>query len=209
MHIAIVGTGSVGSALGQGWAKADHMVTFATRDPESTKVAAMMAPMPPTVTARRRREVAAHASTIVLAVPFAAVPEALAELGDLSGKVIVDCTNPIAPGLRSLVDPDSSGAQQIAALVPGAKVIKAFNTIGAESMDNPDYGGVAATMLVCGDDLMAKTAVCDLAEDLGFAAVDAGPLSAARHLEALALLWIHLATVQGMGRDIAFRLEQR
>ncbi|MEZ4517995.1 MAG: hypothetical protein R3C44_14640 [Chloroflexota bacterium] len=64
-------------------------------------------------------------------------------------------------------------------------------------------------MLVCGDDLLAKTAVLELAADLGFEPVDAGPLAAARHLEALALLWIHLAIVQGYGREIAFRLEQR
>ncbi|MEZ4517994.1 MAG: NAD(P)-binding domain-containing protein [Chloroflexota bacterium] len=137
MNIAIVGTGSVGSALGRGWSAKGHMVTFASRDPEGEKATTLREQMPATVSVRGTREATSTASTIVLAIPYGAVPETLSQMGDLSGKVIVDCTNPIAPGLRSLVDSETSGAQEIAALVPEAKVIKAFNTIGAESMDNP------------------------------------------------------------------------
>jgi predicted dinucleotide-binding enzyme len=87
--------------------------------------------------------------------------------------------------------------------------VKAFNTTGAENMAEPVYGEQRTTMFICGDDEMAKGAAAQLAEELGFEVVDAGGLSAARHLESLALLWIHLARVAGLGRDIAFRLLRR
>lgn len=209
MHIAIIGTGRVAAALGRGWASKGHMVTFGSRQPESEKVAAMMAEMPPSVSVRPLRVAAENSSILVLAVPYSAASDALSQLGDLAGKVLVDCTNPIAPGLRPLYDANSSGAQHIAALAPQATVVKAFNTIGAEGMANPVFNGRAATMLLCGDDLLAKAGVSQLAEELGFEPVDAGPLAAARHLEALALLWIHLASTTELGRDIAFRLERR
>ncbi len=114
-----------------------------------------------------------------------------------------------APGLRSMFDPSTSGAEQIAAWAPRAKVVKAFNTTGAENMAAPVYDGQASTMFICGDDEMAKAAAAQLAEELAFEVIDVGGLSAARHLENLALLWIHLARVSGLGRDIAFRLMRR
>ena len=176
MHIAIVGTGRVAQALGRGWANAGHMVTLISRDPDSSGVAALAESMPPTISVRGQRGAADHVSIVVLAVPFSAVPDILPLLGDLSDKVIIDCTNPIAPGLRSLVEPFSSGAQQIAALVPKANLVKAFNTIGAEGMAGFDFNGRPATMLYCGDDILAKEAVRQLAADLGFEPLDAGTL---------------------------------
>lgn len=209
MKIAIVGTGRVGAALGRVWAEKGHMVTFASREPEGERAAALLDGMPPNVSVRSLREAVAPASVVVLAVPYSAVAETIEAAGDLSGKILVDCTNPIAPGLRSLVDESTSGAEQIAQLAPRSNVIKAFNTTGAENMANPSYRGQPTTMFVCGDDLLAKTAVIQLSDELGFATVDAGPLPAARHLENLARFWIHLASVQGLGRQIAFTLEQR
>ena len=145
----------------------------------------------------------------VLAVPFTAVRERLELAGDVAGKLIIDCTNPIAPGLRPVFDNTTSGAEQIAGWAPRARVVKAFNTTGAENMADPLYNGQAATMFICGDDELGKGATAQLAEELGFEVVDAGALSAARHLENLALLWIHLARVTGLGRDVAFRLMRR
>ena len=190
MKIAIVGTGNVAAALGKGGAARGHVVTFASREPSSERVRALL-------------------DAAVLAVPFTAVRERLDMAGDIGGKVVIDCTNPIAPGLRPMFDSTTSGVEQIAAWVPRAKVVKAFNTTGAGNMTDPRYNGEAATMFVCGDDEMAKGAAAQLAEELGFEVVDAGGLSAARHLENLALLWIHLARVTGLGRDIAFRLMRR
>jgi predicted dinucleotide-binding enzyme len=209
MKIAIVGTGHVAAALGKGWATKGHTVTFASREPGSDKVQALLDAAGPNASAARVADAAARSSIIVLAVPFSAVEERLKLAGDLSGKVVIDCTNPIAPGLKPLFNAATSGVEQLAPLAPRAKWVKAFNTTGAENMAAPVYGQQPTTMFICGDDEMAKAAAAQLAEELGFEVVDAGGLSAARHLENLALLWIHLARVAGLGRDIAFRLVRR
>lgn len=209
MNIAIVGTGRVAGALGKGWAAKGHTITFASRNPGSDKVRALLAEAGTNASATRIDEAVKRSSIVVLAIPFSAVETTLARAGDWEGKVLVDCTNPIAPGLRPLFDSSTSGAEQIAAWAAKAKVVKAFNTTGAENMANPAYQGQPTMMPICGDDALAKAAVHQLAEELGFEPVDAGGLSAARHLENLALFWIHLANVNGLGRDIAFRLLRR
>ncbi len=209
MKIAIIGTGHVAAALGRGWAARGHIVTFASRDPAAERVQLLLAEAGPNASAARVADAVGRSSILVLAVPFTAARERLEMAGDVGGKVIIDCTNPIAPGLRSMFDHSTSGAEQIAAWAPRAKVVKAFNTTGAENMAAPLYDGQAATMFICGDDEMAKAAAAQLAEELEFEVIDAGGLSAARHLESLALLWIHLARVSGLGRDIAFRLMRR
>lgn len=209
MKIAIIGTGHVAAALGRGWAAKGHMVTFASREPGAERVQKLLDEAGPNASAARVADAVARSSIIVLAVPFTAARERLEMAGQMGGKVVIDCTNPIAPGLRSMFDHSTSGAEQIAAWVPRAKVVKAFNSTGAENMAAPVYDDQPSTMFICGDDELAKGAAAQLAEDLGFEVVDAGGLSAARHLENLALLWIHLARVTGLGRDIAFRLIRR
>jgi predicted dinucleotide-binding enzyme len=209
MKIAIVGTGQVAAALGKGWAARGHMVTFASREPGAERVQQLLAAAGPNASAARVADAVRRSSIIVLAVPFTAVRERLEMAGDVGGKVLIDCTNPIAPGLRPMFDAGTSGVEQIAVWAPRARLVKAFNTTGAENMAAPRYNGQPSTMFICGDDEVAKGATAQLAEELGFEVVDAGGLSAARHLENLALLWIHLARVNGMGRDIAFRLLRR
>jgi 8-hydroxy-5-deazaflavin:NADPH oxidoreductase len=209
MNIAIIGTGRVAAALGKGWAKKGHVITFASRNPNEPKVLGLLAEVGANGLATRLEDAVSRSTIIVLAVPFSAVEERLRRAGTLQDKVLVDCTNPIAPGLRPLFDSSTSGAEQIAGWAPGAKVVKAFNTTGAENMANPVYNGQPIMMPICGNDALAKAAVWQLAEDIGFEPVDAGALSAARHLESLALLWIHLANLGELGRNIAFRLLRR
>jgi hypothetical protein len=88
-------------------------------------------------------------------------------------------------------------------------VVKAFNTTGWENMADPIYHGEPTTMFICGDDAEAKAVVSDLATDLGFDVADTGPLSTARYLEPLAMVWIHLAIGQKQGRQIAFKIVKR
>jgi predicted dinucleotide-binding enzyme len=126
----------------------------------------------------------------------------------LTGKVLIDCTNPIGPNFTSAVGPTTSGAETVARWAEGARVVKAFNTTGFNVMEQPGFGAEAASMFICGDDAAAKSDVTALAEQLGFEVVDCGPLANARLLENLALLWISLAR-QGLGRDIAFKLLRR
>jgi hypothetical protein len=101
---------------------------------------------------------------------------------------------------------DTSAAEQVASWAKGARVVKCFNTTGAENMANPRFGADRAVMFLAGDDEAAKKSVVKLGEDLGFEMVDAGALSIARLLEPVAMLWIRLAFRRGLGRDFAFKL---
>ena len=203
MHIAIVGAGNVGSALGTGWRKAGHEVSYALR--ESTGKNAE----------RVRRdgfdivalsEAAAKAEVIVLAVPWPGIADAVKALGDLAGKTVIDAINPVTPALELELGFTDSAAESVARLAPGAHVVKAFNTTGAENMAAAHSFKVKPMMPVASDDAGAKATVIRLAQDLGFEAVDAGPLKAARLIEPMAMFWIKQAYAQKRGRDFAFAL---
>jgi predicted dinucleotide-binding enzyme len=145
----------------------------------------------------------------VLTVPYGALQATIAGLGDLAGKVLLDCTNPVGPGFNSSAPPGGSAGQQVAQWAPGARVVKIFNTTGFNIMLDPRFGSESATMFYCGDDASAKRAAASLASELGFEPLDAGPLAQARLLEQLALLWISMAMAHGHGRDMAFRMLKR
>jgi 8-hydroxy-5-deazaflavin:NADPH oxidoreductase len=206
MRIAIVGAGNVGQALGRGWRQAGHEVSYALRQATSNKVAALSADGSRVVAMDKA---AASADVLVLAVPWPAVAEAVASLGLLAGKILVDATNPLTAKLELAVGFDDFAGETVARLAPGARVVKAFNTTGAENMANARAFAVKPMMPVAGDDAAAKDAVRKLAEELGFEAVDAGPLAMSRQLEPLAMLWIKLAYAQGLGRSFAFALARR
>jgi len=190
MNIGILGNGNVGGTLGKRWADIGHQVVFASRDPASI-------------------EGAAKADVVVVALPFEAAREVLEPL-DLNGKIVLDATNPLLPNLAGLaVSGTTSAAEQVAQWARGASVVKVFNTTGANNMADPIYNGEAATMFYCGDDAGAKAVAKRLASELGFEAIDAGPLSNARLLEPLAMLWIWLAYPGGQGREMAFKLVRR
>ena len=114
-----------------------------------------------------------------------------------------------AAGLELTFGYDTSGAEQIAALVPGAHVVKAFNQTGYANMAQPAYGNQRSLMFVCGDDAASRAKVCELSEAVGFETIDAGALRVARLLEPLAMLWIHLAFTTELKRDFAFALLRR
>jgi NADPH-dependent F420 reductase len=210
MTIAIIGTGNVGSALGRAWGSKGHTIIFGTRDPLSGKVCELIESIGSNARATTISEAAASSEIILLAVHWPAAHDVIVAMGDLHGKIIIDPTNPVLPGLAGLaIGHTTSAAEQIAGWAPEATIVKAFNTTGAANMLDPDYGSQRADMLICGDDDRAKSMVSQLAEDAGFVAVDAGPLTNARLLEPMALLWIYLAFRQGMGKDIAWGLLRR
>ena len=210
MQIGIIGHGHVGGALGEGWAKAGHQIIFGARDPHSAKVTALLAQIGANASAVTVPEAAAAGEIVVLTVPWTAAEETVRDVAPLSGKILLDATNPLAPDLSGLTHGfDTSAAEMIADWSGGAKVVKIFNTTGSNNMENPSYPEGATTMLYCGDDADAKQIAHRLAADLGFNPLDAGPLRQARLLEPFALLWISLAYAQGQGRDIAFRLMRR
>jgi len=210
MRIGIIGAGMVGGTLGTRWARAGHEVAWGVRDPAAGKVVSLCGAAGHGARAATVAEAAAGAEVVVLATPWRAVAEAVAACGDLAGRILLDTTNPLAPDLSGLaVLPGNSGGQEVARLAPGAQVVKIFNTVGFNVMADPHFGDRAATMLYCGDDQAAKAVAATLAAELGLEAVDAGPLAKAGLLEYAALLWIHLAMSQRLGREIAFVLMRR
>jgi len=209
MKLAVIGTGNVGRALGARWIAKGHEVIFGSRDPEGEK-ANKLAVSIPNAKIQDLESAAADCGIIVLATPFKAAEDTLKAIGDLKGKIIIDCTNPLASDLSGLtVGFTSSAAEQIAGWAKGAYVVKAFNQTGSKNMANPVYGGEKISILICGDDLQAKKTAIKLAEDIDFDTIDAGPLTVARYLEPMAMLWVHLSYIMGMGPDIAFKLLRR
>jgi predicted dinucleotide-binding enzyme len=200
MQIAVIGSGNVGGRLGRLWAEHGHEVTFGVRDPNSEKARLLAGP---NIRVTSIPE-AAGADVIALAVPFGAVAETLGLLGKLSGKVLIDCTNRIGPPAPGAA---ASGGEEVARLAPGARVVKAFNTIGADNLANLQFGDVRAAGFICGDDAEAKAVVAGLAEELGFDPIDCGPLAAAGTLEQMTVLWIRLS--REMGREIAYAIVRR
>ena len=210
MRIAIIGVGNVGSTLGKGWGAKGHQIVYGVRSPGDAKVEDVVKATGGNARAATVKDAASAADVVVLAIPWGAVREVIKNAGDLTGKIVVDATNPLRPDLSGLVlGHNTSAGEEVARWAAGARVVKAFNTTGAQNMANPKFGGQSASMFLCGDDAAAKKAVATLAEALGFEPVDAGPLAQARLLEPLAMLWISTAYAHGHGPDIAFKLLRR
>ena len=148
-----------------------------------------------------------EAEVVVLATPWGAAEAALKAAGNLTGKILIDCTNPLGPGLRLMHD-QGTGGERVAGWAPGARVVKAFNTLGANNFGNAVFSGQTAVMPYCGDDADAKATVAGLIRELGFEAIDVGPLANAGLMESFAAFWIWLA-INGQGRDFAFALVRR
>ncbi|HEV2221660.1 MAG TPA: NADPH-dependent F420 reductase [Candidatus Acidoferrales bacterium] len=210
MKIAIVGAGNVGGALGKGWAAKGHSVYFGAPESQSERMQALLKSIGANARAGSVQEAATNAEIVVFATPWNAAQNAVVTAGNLAGKIVIDCMNPLAPDLSGLVlGQTTSAAEQVAAWAKGARVVKAFNTTGAGNMADSRYAGGKLAMCIAGDDAAAKKSVSQLATDLGFDAIDAGPLKNARLLEPFAMLWIYLAVKQGLGPNIAFQLMRR
>ena len=189
MNIAIIGKGNVGTALKAGFERNGHVVRAVGRD--AAEVA----------------DAGRFGEIIVLALPYAAIDDAIANLGEsVAGKIVVDATNILTPAFELAVGFDTSGAEILQAKLPQARVIKAFNTSFSTVMETGRANGQQVSGLVAGDDATAKETVLKLVGELGFDAVDAGPLANARLLEPFALLAIRLGLVQGYGPFIGFKL---
>jgi predicted dinucleotide-binding enzyme len=187
MNIAIIGKGNMGGRLGPMLRAVGDTVTLVGRG----------------------QAVPRDADTVILAVTSSEVDAALAAAGDLSGKILVDMVNPIGPNLQLSTGLTTSVAEEVQERQPGARVVKAFNTVFAELLDL-DYSENAnpPQVLFCGDDAGAKATVAALIERVGFEPYDCGPLVVARFLEPIGGLIVHLAYGQNRGTRIAPRLDQ-
>ncbi len=211
MKITFIGIGQVGSALAGQLVALGHAVTIAARDRNSDSVKTALANYPQLQVASPP-EAIASAEVIFLATPFAANQAALAEAGDLSGKILVDCTNPVGPNLTHGLNNQQSGSEFVQSLVPDAQVVKAFTIYGFENFENntyPGYGNLKPVMLIAGNDTTAKQVVSTLCVEMGWEPVDTGNLAMSLHLEHMTLLWIKMARIQGLGAGFVWAKLQR
>jgi NADPH-dependent F420 reductase len=199
--IAMIGTGNVGSALGRRFAERGHTVAYGSRNPQAADVRELVAATGNGSVALAPAEAAARSDIVVLAVPWRVAEDTVRALGDLTGKVVVDPTNPRVMANDGFADypRDGSNAERIAGLAPGAKVVKAFSTLGFETMDDPAVANGPVTVPVVGDDRVAKERVAVLARSIGLEAVDVGPLRHARIIEGL-----HYLRANALGGQINF-----
>jgi predicted dinucleotide-binding enzyme len=205
MRIAIIGTGSVGAALARGLAGKGHTVALGTRDPAAAKIRALAAETG--AQAATAPDAAAAADIVILALPWDALDTVLPALGDLAGKTVIDCMNPLgrvngAIGLT--LGHTTSGGETVQHRLPAAHVVKTLNQVGAEIMANNAHLPHRPVMFMAGNDETAKAAVADLLRDLGFDPLDAGDITKSRLLEPFALVWINQALARGKGRNWAF-----
>ena len=201
MKFAVLGTGAVGRTLARRFAELGHEIVLTARNLEGERMAEARRAVP---SARVQPAVgaAAGADAIVLATQYPDAAAALAGLGDIAGKIVIDATNPLKPDLSGLsIGLETSAGEELQRAFPAARFVKAFNTTGYNVMAAPPKG---ALMLIAGNDADARAVVIGLARDIGFDARDAGPIERSRFLEPLAMLWITLAYRQGFGRDYAF-----
>ena len=206
---AIIGTGAVGSALARNLVQHGLDVRVTGRDADKAgELAKSLGSQAQSVPSK---DIARGADILFLAVPAVEAAPALASAGATGQTIVVDCTNPLTWNAGPVHAPPEAGSitAELARQFPQARLVKAFNTFGAEFHADARLGAARADLYLAGDDAEARRAVAELAQTLGFDPVDVGPLRNARHLESLAILWIHLATVGGRGRETAFKLLHR
>ena len=190
--IAVVGTGDVGAALGPEFARQGHTVVYGSREPGRSEVIELVERTGDRASATTPAEAAAQADIVVLAVPGLLVGEITRGLGDLSGKIIIDPTNPLERRDDRLEHGvETSNAEIIQEAAPGAHVVKAFNTLNWRTMVDPESAGGPVSIPLVGDDDRAKARVAELVAGMGLEPIDVGPLRDARWVEGMLILWIN------------------
>jgi len=189
LKIEIIGKGNVGSALCSGLS-GKHETRFGHRDP-----------------AEPVGDAAKWGEVIILAVPHNNANDAIEEIRPYAdGKVVVDVMNAIGPKMELGISCTTSTAEETQKKLPGARVVKAFNTVFAQNQSTGKVGNEQLAAFIAGDDLKAKQTVAQLTRDIGFEPVDCGSLKAARYLEAMGIMIINLAYSYGMGPKIGYKL---
>ncbi len=188
--IAVIGTGSVGSALGPRFAELGHTVVYGSRTPEREDVQALVAATSGDAAATTPPQAAAMADIVLLAIPWNVAEDVLVSLGDLSGKIIIDPINPRVEDKDGWRDYPSfiSNAERLQALAPRSMVVKAFSTFSSATMIDPGMADHPVTIPLAGNDAEAKARVAEICAALGFASIDFGPVRFAHIIEGLYLL---------------------
>lgn len=210
MKIGVLGSGDVGRVLGAGLAHRGHEVKLGTREPKSEKIKAWLGQAGSKASAGTFQEAAEFAELAILATAWSGTENAIRLAGppNLKGKIVIDATNPLAmspSGLVLAVAGNDSAGERVQKWLPGAKVVKAFNTVGNAHMVDPQFPGGPPDMFIAGNDEGAKGQVGEIAASLGWPVIDLGGIEAARYLEPLAMVWItHVMRMKNSG--YAFKL---
>ena len=211
MRIGILGSGLMGGKLGTIFARAGHDVVFSYAR-SNVKLKRLAREAHGNSSAGTPAEAAWNADALLLAVHWSRIDDVLKQTGDLAGKVVVTCSLPMDAGnTKLIIASTSSGAEELAKKVPKARIVSAFNTVPSEVL----FGVFEAkrkkdrpSLVYCGDDARAKVAAAQMIGDVGFDAVDAGPLRIARYTEPFAMLVAQLAYEGKGGPELAYRFER-
>jgi 8-hydroxy-5-deazaflavin:NADPH oxidoreductase len=205
--IAVIGTGEVAAALGPEFAALGHTIVYGSRDPARQDVKDLVARTGRGASAATQREAVAGADIVLLAVPGNVAEQVTRDLGDLSGKIVIDPTNRVARSDDGWVNHDVAGKGSNAELVqnaaPNARVVKAFNTLNWRQMVDPETSGGPITIAIAGNDAAAKATVTELIEGMGLEPLDFGPLRYAHVLEEMLIVW---ANARGHGAPFNWHL---
>ncbi len=196
--IAVIGTGQVAGALGPEFAELGHTIVYGSRNPSREEVSDLVERTGHGASATTPAEAVAGSDVVVLAIPGGVIETVTKSLGDLSGKIIIDPTNPLRRGEDGFFEMsvDTSNAELIQGWAPDAHVVKAFNSLNWRHMIDPESSAGPISILIVGDDAEAKTFVASLAEGMGLEPIDLGPVRFARHVEGMLILWINNRYVQ-------------
>ncbi|MGH6836007.1 MAG: NADPH-dependent F420 reductase [Methylocella sp.] len=207
MNVGIIGSGNMGASMGKAWAAKGHKVLFSFSQ-DAAKLRAVTEAAGPAGRSGAPAEAVAFGDVILLAVPWNAVTEALNAAGAIREKPLFTCVNCVKPDMSGLaIGTTTSAAEEIAKLVPGAKVVEAIPPMAQIlAADSHHLGGQQISTFYCGNDADAKAAVALLLRDLDLEPVDAGPLTSARFIEPAGMLVVQLGYGMGLGLNVGMKL---
>lgn len=190
--IAVIGTGMVGGTLGAEWGQRGHTIIYGSRDPARPEVEGLVSRSGAKASATTPAQAVRQAQIVVLAVPWEAAQASASSLGDVTGKLVIDVTNPLTFEGEQVVEAPvpRSGAELVQAWLRGATIVKAFNTLNFRIMADPASAGGAVTVPMASDDAAAKKRVAQLIGELGLEPFNAGKLANSKYLEGMAILYL-------------------
>lgn len=211
MNIAFIGAGNVGTPLADHLQRLGHRVLISGGSPSSPSLKSALE-RNPKLEATTIPDAIRGAEVIFLATPFQALSQVIPPISEsLSGKILVDCTNPVGPGLTHGLKSEQSGSAYLQKLAPGARVVKAFTIYGFENFEDSSFPAYSQkpAMFFCGADAEAKKAVGTLISQLGWEPLDVGGLEQALHLEHMTLLWVRMVRVHGASPHMVWGVMRR
>jgi len=206
--IAVIGTGNVGMALGTEFAAQGHTIIYGSRSPLSLKTLDLVKKTGPDTEGKRPADAAALADVIVLAVPGMVVGEVAEGLGNLGGKIVIDATNPLLmdDAMHFSYGVDTSNGEIVQAALPGAFVVKAFNTVSWQQMIDPSIANGPLTVPILGNQAHAKLFAAELATGMGLEPIDLGPLEYSRWTEFGVVIALNNQFTERQGFDMHLRV---